>query len=259
MEITNISEWKVKIQDYYGPLDVLLDIIKKNHMLILKLELKIITEQYIEYVNDLLKNALTQREIDQFSDYLYLAQYLINLKTKYMIHYQNQLNDIDDELDWSQEELAKLLLEVEKYKEAMINLSEKQSERLLMFSKSNSKFESFIPADFDFEKLPNKMNPNIFLKYFDELKQLEEIEDIEEQNYEIIDISTLEIEEKILKYLEIHHETELLIMLRDFYNQNKYNLYHLVIIFIAALTLANEFKITLKENDNKLHLKLNDE
>ncbi|MBO6042589.1 segregation/condensation protein A [bacterium] len=68
-------------------------------MAILKLELSVITEQYVNYVNDLLKNALTQREIDKFSDYLYLAQYLINLKSKYLINQQNQLNEITEELD----------------------------------------------------------------------------------------------------------------------------------------------------------------
>ncbi|MBQ5500792.1 MAG: segregation/condensation protein A [Mycoplasmataceae bacterium] len=258
METTDINDWKVQIQDYYGPLDALLNIIEKNHMAILKLELSVITEQYVNYVNDLLKNALTQREIDKFSDYLYLAQYLINLKSKYLIHQQNQLNEITEELDWSQEDLTKLLLEVEKYKNAMIELYEKQTERILMISKPNSKFESFIPADFNYERLPNKMNPDIFLKYLDEFEELHEIIENSEQDYEIIDISTLEIEEKIIQYLKIHHEAQLLVMLKDFYKENKYNLYYLVSIFIAALNLASEFKITLNETKNNLFLILND-
>lgn len=258
METTDINDWKVQIQDYYGPLDALLNIIEKNHMAILKLELSVITEQYVNYVNDLLKNALTQREIDKFSDYLYLAQYLINLKSKYLIHQQNQLNEIEEEFDWSQEDLTKLLLEVEKYKNAMIELYEKQTERILMISKPNSKFESFIPADFNYERLPNKMNPDIFLKYLDEFEELHEIIENSEQDYEIIDISTLEIEEKIIQYLKIHHEAQLLVMLKDFYKENKYNLYYLVSIFIAALNLANEFKITLNETKNNLFLILND-
>ena len=258
METTDIDDWKVQIQDYYGPLDALLNIIEKNHMAILKLELSVITEQYVNYVNDLLKNALTQREIDKFSDYLYLAQYLINLKSKYLIHQQNQLNEIEEEFDWSQEDLTKLLLEVEKYKNAMIELYEKQTERILMISKPNSKFESFIPADFNYERLPNKMNPDIFLKYLDEFEELHEIIENSEQDYEIIDISTLEIEEKIMQYLKIHHEAQLLVMLKDFYKENKYNLYYLVSIFIAALNLANEFKITLNETKNNLFLILND-
>ncbi len=258
METTDINDWKVQIQDYYGPLDALLNIIEKNHMAILKLELSVITEQYVNYVNDLLKNALTQREIDKFSDYLYLAQYLINLKSKYLIHQQNQLNEITEELDWSQEDLTKLLLEVEKYKTAMIELYEKQTKRILMISKPNSKFESFIPADFNYERLPNKMNPDIFLKYLDEFEELHEIIENSEQDYEIIDISTLEIEEKIIQYLKIHHEAQLLVMLKDFYKENKYNLYYLVSIFIAALNLASEFKITLNETENKLFLILND-
>ena len=258
METTDINDWKVQIQDYYGPLDALLNIIEKNHMAILKLELSVITEQYVNYVNGLLKNALTQREIDKFSDYLYLAQYLINLKSKYLIHQQNQLNEITEELDWSQEDLTKLLLEVEKYNTAMIELYEKQPKRILMISKPNSKFESFIPTDFNYERLPNKMNPDIFLKYLDEFEELHEIIDNSEQDYEIIDISTLEIEEKIIQYLKIHHEAQLLVMLKDFYKENKYNLYYLVNIFIAALNLASEFKIILNETKNKLFLILND-
>lgn len=257
METSSIDDWKVQIQDYYGPLDALLNIIQKNHMAILTLELSVITEQYVQYVNNLLQNALTQREIDKLSDYLYLAQYLISLKSKYLIHQQNQLNEIIEELDWSQEDLTKLLLEVEKYKDAMVELSDKQNKRILMISKPNSKFESFIPADFNFEKLPDKMNPDIFLKYLDEFEELDEIIENSEEEYEIIDISTLEIEEKIMQYLKIHHEAQLLVMLKDFYKENKYNLYYLVSIFIAALNLASEFKITLKETENKLFLILN--
>ncbi|MBO7044684.1 hypothetical protein J6W34_09440 [bacterium] len=149
------------------------------------------------------------------------------------------------------------MLEVEKYKNAMIELYEKQTKRILMISKPNSKFESFIPADFNYERLPNKMNPDIFLKYLDEFEELHEIIENSEQDYEIIDISTLEIEEKIIQYLKIHHEAQLLVMLKDFYKENKYNLYYLVSIFIAALNLASEFKITLNETENKLFLILN--
>ncbi|MBO6104088.1 segregation/condensation protein A [bacterium] len=75
-------------------MDALLDIIEKNKVLILDVDLCAITEQYNQYVQDLLaKSALSRLKIDRISDYLILAQYLIRIKTLYLLQKQKEFFD----------------------------------------------------------------------------------------------------------------------------------------------------------------------
>ncbi len=254
---TQKNTWKIKIDDYYGPLDALLKIIDKNKMTILKIDINKITNQYCDYVDELIAKALSQKELDELSDYLYIAHHLISLKARYLIQEQNRLNNIEDNFDWSEEALAKLLVLVQKYKEAMVNLSQKQSERLLMFTKHSEPFEKYLPADFNFEKLPDHLSSSIFLKYLEEFNELEEENLISVSEYEIFDISTLEVQERILKYLQrkkipVYFST----MFKDFYQEEKFQRFYLVTLFIAGLTLANENKISLYDQDNEIILEL---
>ena len=88
------ADWKIKWKDYYGPIDALLDIIEKNKVLILDIDLCAITEQYNDYVQDLLaKSKLNRLKIDRISDYLILSQYLIRIKTLYLLQKQKDFLD----------------------------------------------------------------------------------------------------------------------------------------------------------------------
>ena len=87
----NSPDWKIKWKDYYGPIDALLDIIEKNKVLILEIDLCTITEQYNNYVQELLtKSRLNRLKIDRISDYLLLSQYLIRIKTLYLLQKQKE-------------------------------------------------------------------------------------------------------------------------------------------------------------------------
>lgn len=250
------NEWKIKLEDYYGPFNVILDLIQKNHMAILKFDISKITEQYVEFVNNLLKKSLTQRSLDEISDYLNMAQYLISLKSKFILRqqYENQYENRIDE--WDKKKFTELLLEVQKYKEVMVLLNEKQNERVLMFSKNPDDFSRFIPDNFNYEKLPNKIDPKIFLNYLEEIRELEEIEN-NSTTYEVVNIPVNQVIALILNNLEINIYVEFVTLFKKLYSKKKLIKYYFVTFFLSVLILNSQNKIELTVRDSdKLFLRL---
>ena len=102
----------IKINDFNGPLDLLLHLIKANKMDIYDIDIEIITKEYIDYIN---KNK--ELTIDACSEYLVMASELIHLKSKLLLN--SPTSDLEDEEEYditSQEELQRRLLEYQKLK-----------------------------------------------------------------------------------------------------------------------------------------------
>lgn len=78
----------VKLDDYSGPLDLLLDLIKKNEVNIYDIPINFITE---EYLDTLRQNADMGIEIQV--EFLYLAATLLNIKTKMMLPSKDEGDD----------------------------------------------------------------------------------------------------------------------------------------------------------------------
>ena len=65
-----------KLQDFEGPLDLLLYLIEKNKMSIYDIEISSITDQYMAYLE-----AASEVELDQMSDFIVMAATLLYIKS----------------------------------------------------------------------------------------------------------------------------------------------------------------------------------
>lgn len=259
---TNNPDWKIKWKDYYGPIDTLLDIIEKNKVLILDIDLCAITEQYNAYVQELLnKSKLNRLKIDRISDYLILSQYLIRIKTLYLLQKQREfLDEQHAQFNWSQDALAQLLMTVQKYKTAISILTQKQNERILLLSKESSSFEKLLPSDFDYEKVPDHLDASILQHYFEQLNAQED--DLSQEDlslqlkniYSVFNVSIKSLKELIMNYLETNHDAEFFKMFKSFKFNSQFLKYFLVTLFLATLILKSENKITLKQDNLDLIL-----
>ena len=76
------------INDFEGPLDLLLHLIKSKRMDIYNIDISLITKEYIDFINN--NDGLS---IDAYSEYLVMASELIHLKSKLLL---NQKDEEDD-------------------------------------------------------------------------------------------------------------------------------------------------------------------
>lgn len=108
------NKYKVKLENFEGPLDLLCHLIDKNKMDISNINLSEITDQYIEYINQMEKMNL---EIT--SEFLVMASTLLYIKSKNLLP-----NQVDDEKELTEEEILQRIIEYKKYKEITSKLKE---------------------------------------------------------------------------------------------------------------------------------------
>lgn len=129
-----------KINDFEGPLDLLLHLIKESKMDIMNIEIEVITDQYMKFLNEQEKMNL---EIS--SEYLVLASELLEIKSKLLIP-NNKVEDSEDEID-PREELINRLLEYEAYKNITKVLQEKELLRKDIYTKYPENINNYIPEN----------------------------------------------------------------------------------------------------------------
>ena len=108
------NKYAIKIENFEGPLDLLLALIDKNKMDIYDIKISEIADQYIEFINQAEKMNL---EIT--SEFLIMASTLLYIKSKGLLPKQ-----VEDEEELTEEQLIARIIEYKKYKEITIKLKE---------------------------------------------------------------------------------------------------------------------------------------
>src|SRR5699024_4982453 len=109
--------YKVKLDTFEGPLDLLLHLINQYEIDIYDIPLAEITEQYMEYIH-----TMTKLELKIASEYLVMAATLIAIKSEMLLPKPDLPDEeIDEYMEDPKEELIKRLVEYRKYKNAAEN------------------------------------------------------------------------------------------------------------------------------------------
>jgi segregation and condensation protein A len=119
------TEYKIDLDTYNGPLDLLLYLIRREEVDIYDIPITKITDQYMAYLNE-----LQSIDIGLAGDFLVMASTLMYVKSQTLLP-RSEVTDEEDMED-PRLELVKQLLEYKKYKEAtstMTRLSEERSQR----------------------------------------------------------------------------------------------------------------------------------
>jgi segregation and condensation protein A len=111
--------YKVQLEVYEGPLDLLLDLIRRQDLSIHDIPISKITGQYLEYLH-----RLEKLDIDISADFIYMAATLIHIKSKMLLP-PDPLAGPDEQLD-PRMDLVHRLMEHEKFKSAAGMLQQRQ-------------------------------------------------------------------------------------------------------------------------------------
>lgn len=146
-------EYKVKIDAFEGPLDLLLHLIKQLEIDIYDIPVAKITEQYLDYIH-----KMQVLELDVASEYLVMAATLIAIKSKMLLPKQevleDDLPDLEDEED-PRDELMRRLIEYRQYKQAAESLKERELSRQLVYTKTMSDLSEYESRAIEYPQISN--------------------------------------------------------------------------------------------------------
>lgn len=127
--------YRVKLEVFEGPLDLMLFLIKKNELDIYDIPIARITEQYLEYLE-----CLQALDVNIAGEFILMAATLMHIKSKMLLPPDESLLEAEEELD-PRAELVARLVEYRRFKEAAGSLATIAEGRKALYERM---------ADFDF-------------------------------------------------------------------------------------------------------------
>jgi segregation and condensation protein A len=117
-----VSAYPVRLQNFEGPLDLLLHLIKQHEMDIYDIPIAVVTQQYLEYLD-----LLTELNLDVAGEFLVMAATLIHIKSRMLLPRPDPSQEQPDEDP--REALVRRLVEHQRFKAAAELLHEKEIQR----------------------------------------------------------------------------------------------------------------------------------
>src|ERR1700694_5520963 len=127
------SDYKVKLEIFEGPLDLLLYLIKRDEIDIYDISIERITRQYLEHLQ-----AFKELNIDLAGEFVAMAANLIYLKSRSLLPVDQQPPEEDAEEDDPRWDLTRQLIEYKKFKEAAAQLHGRELEQERIFARAGT-------------------------------------------------------------------------------------------------------------------------
>ena len=224
------ERYKVNLDAFEGPLDLLLHLVSKEEVDIYDISIEHLTSQYMEFLD-----TFRELNLPLASEFLVMASQLLYIKSRALLPKHEQLPDEAEEADprW---DLIRQLLEYKKFKEAAQYLKESQAQQTSIYTKA---FSLLAPA----EQQPTLEEANVLqlvqafkaaVQRFEEAHEIGEISDDAYSVREMIDrLSALLSWGRTLTFEALSQEA-----------QNKQEL---IVLFLAILELAKLGKIAISQ------------
>lgn len=234
------NKYKIKIENFEGPLDLLCHLIEKNKMNIYDISISEITDQYVEYIN-----SMQKMNLEVAGDFLIMASNLLYMKSKTLLPIEKK-EDEESEEDMK-EELISRIIEYKKIKEI--------TEALRINNEKFSLFHYKLPEKIIFPKekakleieYPSDLIPSVFMKI--------STNNMNKINYRADDVNRLVESEKITVRSKIKEILKGIIkngnlVFNKVFNVKKKSKIEVITAFMAALELNRASKVSIEQEYN---------
>ena len=232
---------KVEIDQFQGPLDLLLYFIRRDEIDINDIPIAKITAEYLQIIED-----MKSMNLSVAGEFILMAATLMRIKSKMLLP-RPDLDDLGEPID-PRTELVQQLIEYKKYKDIADNLSEKWE--ALSYQHERSLTQSID----DIEKEINYLKE---ISVFELAKHFKEVMDrAPEINPYEVDLNTLDLSDK-KQFILSSFDGRGILSFEHLLKSCKSKL-EVVITFIALLDLVQQFKIAVFQSslfeDIEIHL-----
>ena len=228
MEIT------LRLDDFEGPMDLLLHLIKEKKMDLMNIKIEVIIDEYLKFIDE-----MERLNLDIASSYLVMASELLEMKSRLLLPRHEEEED-EEEVD-PQQELVNRLIEYQKYKDLTEDFKELESERKQIYTRLPENLKEYSSTD----KMINNSDVTLddlllaFQKFLERKK-------LEQPLHTKITRKEMSVEERRVSIRKILTTKKKVNFLELFDVLNKE---YVVVTFLAILEMAkqNELRISQEE------------
>lgn len=241
-EFESVVDYSTKLDNFEGPLDLLLHLIKEAKIEIKDVFVSQVTEQFLAYID-----ALTILDVDRASEYLTMAATLLEIKSKSILPKE----DIDIDIEDAETTLIRQIEEYNLFKEASAKL--KEQENVSRFYKEPDKSVGevkIVYSDFNLDGLINAFS-KLLMRVDDKKRQENILKEIPKEVFTVKDkvdhIRTTLLDKKEMSFFELFTK---------YYTKNE-----LITTFQAMLELLKLQYVTVEQTGifDDITIKLRDD
>lgn len=237
--------YEVILDDFQGPLDLLLHLIKEKEMDLETLEVSVITDQYLAYINQ-----MNPDQLETMSEYLVMAAQLIEMKSKMLL--PSEKVELDDEYQEDpREQLIKRLIEYKKYKDILDDMRGYYDYRHTLHTKPPAIMDDYVVDTTNL--IPDHLEVYDLIRAMQKMFQRKALTSPLESKIARVEISIEERSDQIRQFFKIHRHQR--IELDDLFDEPSTS--YFVITFLSILTLVNKRELEIEQSANfeKIYLK----
>ena len=222
----------ITIDNFEGPLDLLLHLVKESNIDIFNISIVEITDKYLEYIN-----REENLNINISSSYLVMAAELMYLKSKSLLPSANKEEETEEEI--TRENLINKLLEYKKYKELTPKFKELEEDRRKIYINGPEKISDYAETHYEGEASVEDLL-NAFKKFL-------ERKDIEKPLETTITSKEYSVRERKVGIRNIL-KTKKKAYLDELFEE--YNKPYVVVTFLGVLEMVKEKDVIIKQEKN---------
>lgn len=230
--------YEVVLEDFQGPLDLLLHLIKEKEMDLETLEVSVITDQYLAYIDQ-----MDAQQLETMSEYLVMAAQLIEMKSKMLLPAQ-KVELEDDYQEDPREQLIKRLIEYKKYKDVLDEFKEKYEQRQYIHTKAPAFMDEYVIDTT--EMIPDNLEVYDLIRAMQKMFQRKALLAPLESKIARVEISIDERSDQIRQYFRIHKNQR--VKLEDLFEEPTKIFF--VITFLSVLVLVNKNELVIEQDGN---------
>lgn len=228
-------DYSIKINEFEGPLDLLLHLIKQSNIDIVDIEINEITKQYLDYIN-----KMEELNINVAASYLVMAAELMEIKSKSLLPVEEEEVSEDEEVV-SKEKLINKLIEYQKYKDMISTFKEMEQDRQNIYVKSPEKISNYVD-----ELIVNNTDTSVD-DLVDAFKKFLERIDREKPITTKITTKEYSVKDRKRNIRNILKEKQK-VLFTDLFEEK--NTGFIVVTFLSILEMTKEKEIIIKQDAN---------
>jgi segregation and condensation protein A len=227
--------YKIKLEIFEGPFDLLLFLIRKNEVDIYDIPIHEITEQFLEYIE-----LMKMLDLEIAGEFIEMVAILMNIKARMLL--PKPVGMSDEEYEDPRTELVERLIEYKKFKEAAMEISEFESKRRKLYSRKSSE-KYYTKKELSTEEYLNDVT--LFSLLLALKKALDNMPKVTEHQVTRIDVSI----EQQTEYILNQFISKSSILFSDLINKMKEKIV-IIVTFMALLDLIYKRQLTVRQSEN---------